>query len=539
VDVICVKSSGFTSAPRLLAARLESALPTNRVFYVAAVLLLSAISVVAADSARFAAIESLISQSKLQQAELQLQAILQQQPESSRAEDLLGTVRLRQKKYEEAESLFRRAASHDPKLVSVCQNLAALLRDEVRVDSAIAQYEKCLKLAPRSARNTIELAILYEQRGDYEKSLALAKSIPSAARPSKLLPVMAADYAALGKADQAGLSVGEVLQHALADPELVPDLANRLVEEGLAKDAAELLRVAQPRQKVTASLLAVAAKIQTSGGQYQQARQTIDNALRIDPKSIEALSTAAVLSGMALDWDASLKYLDTAMSVGPPRNDLLQQIVYAEMQKPDLQAAHAVAERWYKLQPDEPASALAFAVVLVEGNHWGEAKPLLEKVLIRSPNDKRAQMVMGVVEYNAGDLTASATHLTASLGQGPEDANAHYFLGLVAKQQGDIAGATSQMEQSLAVNPKNARALGSLGQLYLQQNDPAKAKAVLEKAIEVDPNEPQNHYELARVYSKLSLKEEAQEQLRMYEKLRPQRPPQSPQGEPASPSKSQ
>jgi len=355
-------------------------------------------------------------------------------------------------------------------------------------------------------------------------------------RPTKLLPVLAADYIALGNSDQAGKLIGEVLEHALADPELVPDLANRLVQEGLVKDATELLRVAQPGQKVNAPLLAVAAKIQASGGQYQQARQSIGNALRMDPKSIEALSTAAVLSGRSGDWDAALKYLDTAISVGPPRNDLLQQIVYSEMQKPDLQAAHAVAKRWYTLQPDEPESALAFAVVLVEGNHWGEAKPLLEKVLARTPNDKRAQLVMGVVEYNAGDLAASARHLNASLREGPDDANAHYFLGLVAKQQGDIAEATRQMEQSLSVNPKYPRALGSLGQLYFQQNDLAKARAVLEQAIAINPNEPQNHYELARVYSKLALKDEAQEQLRLYEKLRPQRPPQSPQGEPASPA---
>ncbi len=493
-------------------------------------LLLSLIPLRATDSAQYAAIESLIAHSKLEQAEQQLQVILQKQPENARAETLLGTIRWRQQKYEEAEKLFRSAAGHDPKLVGACQNLAALLRDEMRTDSAIAEYERCQKLAPQNSQNAVELALLYQQRGDYEKSLAAAKAIPAVARPAKLLPALAADYAALGKSEPAGKLVGEILQRAPADPDLVPDLANRLVQQGMAKDAAELMRIAQPRQKVTAFLLAVAAKVQAGGGQYQQAQQSVNSALQLDPKSLEALSTAAVLSGMSGDWDTALKYLDTAMSIGPPRNDLLQQIIYAEMQKPDLQAAHAIAQRWYALQPDEPASALGFAVVLVEGNHWGEAKPLVQKVLARSPNDKRAQLVMGVVEYNAGDLGAASSHLSASLGGGGDDANAHYFLGLVAKQQGDIAGAISQMEQSLGMNPKDAKVLGSIGQLYLQQNDLTKARSALEKAIEINPNEPQNHYELARVYTKLSMKEEAQEQLRLYEKLRPQRPAQSPPG---------
>jgi len=87
------------------------------------------------------------------------------------------------------------------------------------------------------------------------------------------------------------------------------------------------------------------------------------------------------------------------------------------------------------------------------------------------------------------------------------------------------------MEQSVAIRPNNAKALGQLGQLYLQQNDLPKARAALEKAVEHAPDEPQNHYELARVYNKLNLKDQAEEQLKLYQKLRPQRP-QSPVGEP-------
>ena len=120
------------------------------------------------------------------------------------------------------------------------------------------------------------------------------------------------------------------------------------------------------------------------------------------------------------------------------------------MRKNDLQAAHDIAQRWYTLRPDETASTLSFAIVLVEGNHWGEAKPLLEKVLSKSPNNKGAQLAMGVVQYNAGDLAASKKYLSASTGGGPDDANAHYFLGLIAKQQGDYSEAISEMENSVA-----------------------------------------------------------------------------------------
>jgi len=256
----------------------------------------------------------------------------------------------------------------------------------------------------------------------------------------------------------------------------------------------------------------------------------MDQAIRLDPKSQDSLAVAASLAMLWGQWDKSLEFLDAALAAGPPRTDLLQSVVYAEMRKNDLQAAHDVAQRWHTLRPDESAGALAFAVVLVEGNHWGEARPLLEQVLAKSPNDKGALLAMGVVQYNAGDLAAAKKYLSGAVGGGPDDANAYFFLGLIAKQQGDFSAAIAAMKQSVSIQARNPKALGQLGQLYLQENDVPSARTVLEQAIEQAPDEPQNHYELARVYNKLDRKADAEEQLKLYQKLRPQRP-KSPEAE--------
>jgi tetratricopeptide (TPR) repeat protein len=477
------------------------------------------------------AIQTLIRQAKLEEADKQLQAILQKQPANARALTLLGIVRRQQSNWPEAETAFRRATVAGPQSVDACENLANLLRDEARWPEAVAQYEKCRKLAPKNFSIAAELATAYQKNSDYSKSLSIVKTILPINRPVRLLPVIAADYVALKDPQNTDAAIADVLRHAPSDPELVPALANSFLDHGMTKDAADMLQIARPHQKVTPSFLCAEARAQAASGQTQAARQSVDQAIRLDPKSQDTLATAASLAILWGQWDKALEFLDAALAAGPPRTDLLQSVVFAELRKNDLQAAHAVAQRWYELRPEETASALAYAVVLVEGNHWGEAKPLLEKVLSRSPNDKGAQLAMGVVQYNAGDLAASKKYLSASIG-GPDDGNARYFLGLIAKQQGDYSEAIAEMEQSVAVQPRNPRAFGQLGQLYLQQNDLPKARAALEKAIEQAPDEPQNHYELARVYNKLDMKAESDEQLKQYQKLRPQRP-QSPQGESA------
>jgi Flp pilus assembly protein TadD len=484
-----------------------------------------------AQDSSLSAVQALIRQSKLADADKQLQTILQKQPSNARALVLLGTVRRKQGNWVDAEAMFRRATAASPQSADACENLADLLRDETRWPEAVAQYEKCRKLAARNFNIATDLAVAFQKNGDYSKSLAIVKTIPQVNRPVRLLPVIAADYVALGDSHTADAAVADVLRHASSDPEIVPMLAESFLDHGMTKDAVDMLQLARPHQKLTPSFLSAMARAQAASGNRQEARQSMDQAIRLDPKSQDTMVAAASLAILWAQWDKAAQFLDAALAAGPPRSDILQSVVFVEMRKNDLQTAHAVAQRWYTLRPEETASALAFAIVLVEGNHWGEARPLLEQVLSKSPDNKGAQLAMGVVQYNAGDLAASKKYLNAALGGGPDDANAHYFLGLIAKQQGDLSGAISELEQSVSIQPKNPRAFGQLGQLYLQQNDLPKARAALEKAIEQAPDEPQNHYELARVYNKLNLKAEAEEQLQLYQKLRPQRP-QSPEGEP-------
>src|SRR5208283_4875236 len=172
----------------------------------------------------------------------------------------------------EAEALFRRSVATNPRSPDGCESLAALLRDEARWPEAVAQYESCRKLAPSNFKIAAELAAVYEKNGDFAKSLAVAKAIPEASRPARLLPVIAADYVALGNSEPAEEAIGDVLRHASADPDIVPELANSFLDHGMAKDASDLLRIAQAHQKTTPAFLSVLARVQAVTGNQQEAR---------------------------------------------------------------------------------------------------------------------------------------------------------------------------------------------------------------------------------------------------------------------------
>jgi len=476
-------------------------------------------------------IESLIQQSKFTEADAELRAVLDKNPGDARALNLLGVLRRKQGRYTLAERSFVASIAADDKLVAAYENLGALMVEEERLPEATYVYERIIELLPQSGsqqnmKALAELATLYQQQGDFQKSLDLVAKIPATSRSDKLLPVMAADYLALKRDKELDETIREIVQKAATNPEVAPRMAMIFVRRGMAGDAGELLGIVGPHQKKTARFLSAQAEVLSAAGKRQEARAAVTEALRIDPKSADALLVAARLAGDAGDWKAAVEYLTKIWKSEPPTADLLQSLVYAAMQVDDLQTAHSAAMDLNDLQPNVPENWLTLAVVLVRASHWGEADTLLAKYLEQKPSEKRALLAKGACEYNLGKPEEAKKHLTASLGQGARDGEAHYVLGLLAKQQGDWTLAASEMEQALALDPSNARALPALGQFYLQLGEAAKARTVLEEAVQKLPEDAQAHYQLAQAYRKLGESEKAKEEMIVFQKLSARKIPQ-------------
>lgn len=464
-------------------------------------------------------VEALIREGKLDQADHDLQAALRKNPNNVHALTLLGSVRSKQGKYKDAEGLWVRAAEADSKAIEPVENLAKLYAAEERVDEAVQLYETLFSSSPRNLRFQTELAELYEKQGNYQKSLDLVQTLPAKSRPDHLLVVVVADHIGLKRSEELQKAVDDVVSRAAADSDLIPQLANVLMDHGMVRDASELLRLAANHQRVTASYLAATAKMQAMSGQREAAQETVNKALQLDPKSRDALMVAGRLAELMDDWKLAVTYLQRAEKTGPPTPGLLQSLVLACMRSNELVTAHDVALELLDIQPDSPDAALTMCAVLIRASHWGDADPLLDKVLAARPEDKRALVAKGVVDYNMGRIDDAQKHLTASLGDSAADPQANYYLGLVAKQKGDSPAAANYLELALKDSPENIDAMTALGQIYLAIGDAEKARPLLEQAVSKVPKDSQTHYQLALAYKKLGLTDKAREQMAVFQQL--------------------
>ena len=132
----------------------------------------------------FEQVAALIRDNKLADAEKELTSILRITPDLPVALNFMGTVRAKQKRLNEAELLFLRAARNDKKFTGARMNLVYLYLLKGTPEKSIVQLKEILAVEPEHAEATEKLAELMLSQGRVDECIAfiekqkLARSIP-------------------------------------------------------------------------------------------------------------------------------------------------------------------------------------------------------------------------------------------------------------------------------------------------------------------------------------------------------------------------
>lgn len=472
-----------------------------------------------ANSAALKKIQDLVDRNQLDAAERQLWEIVTREPENVPAIRLLGTIRVLQKRFREAEALFKRSLALAPGSAGAHRNLGELYALQGRRDEAITVFLKARDLEPKDVKTNLELGKLYQEAGEFQRSIEIIDAVPSVQRPSAALPILAADYFGLKQPDKVAALAPLVQRDAATDLSLVPKFTRVLVENGFVDDAEELLKSASDRQKSTSEYLMVLARVQELQGQLSLAERTLARVTRTDPKSFDAYFQAARVASKQNDFKGESTLLTSALALRPDDIETLRHIVLARMRAGIPVPAVSAAQHLYSLQPDDPDALYLLAAALANHAEWHEARPIGEK-LVKLRDDAASHVVFGMVLLNDGDIEGASQQIERALERNPDETEAHYYKGVIARQHGDLPGAIKEMEIVVAANPKHVLAQGELGTLSMQTGNVEGARKAFEQALSVRPDVPENHYQLALAYSRLGLPDKAREQMAEFQKLR-------------------
>jgi tetratricopeptide (TPR) repeat protein len=374
-------------------------------------------------------------------------------------------------KYSEARDKLRAALKRDPSNAVLWTYLGLTDAQLNQTDSAIADFEKALSLAPETPRTLFNLGLLYRRKGDagkaieiYRRGLALAPDDPAANQNYGLLLME------VGKFREAIEPLERLKTLEGSDLSVRVALIECYLKGGLQSEAERELRAFLEAPNVTADEKIKLAGVLVEDKQPDAAQQVLEQTIRSSPDSAEA---HARLGTLLVNKN---QYEDAAEQLG----------------------------RAVQLVPDSAQYSMLLAEDLILWKHYPVALLFLNAVKERFGNLPDYRYKVGLAYYGMHRYPQAATEFEALARQQPRLDLVQFFLGNSYTAMGELTKAESYFRKAIDLNPKNASYYAALAQLLRKESDDKTDEAILnlQKALALDPSDALSKQELALCYEK-------------------------------------
>jgi tetratricopeptide (TPR) repeat protein len=348
----------------------------------------------------FEQVATLIRDNRLAQAEQELTRILKLTPNLPAALNLMGSVRAKQGRLVEAESLFLRAVENDKSYTGARMNLVYLYLLKRAPDKAIVQLNEVVALDPANLDARVMLGDAYLATND----LAKAEENYLAALDNKL-----DNAGALFGLAQISRSKGETRETMIYLNRVGTLLADSKSTEFLYKFALEAMRV----------------------GMFDEAKSALERSVELKPKEppyLLALGIAWLRKGDVFEAEKLFRRL---LELQPNNAQgqlhlgyvLLNQKKYAEARtwlEKSARSGAAIPEVFYYL-----------GLVAQEQNDDAGAILLFEKAVRQLPNYAHARIALGSSYMKQKNYVRARQELETAVKLDPDEPTAHYNLALL------------------------------------------------------------------------------------------------------------
>jgi tetratricopeptide (TPR) repeat protein len=470
---------------------------------------------------KVASAAKLVQGGQLGEAESLVWGVLTRDPDNAEALNLLGYVRLRQKRLAESETLLRRAITLSPKLLPAYITLARLFHAQDDTDKEIAALLDASRLAPGDAQIHCDLAAAYLKRNDYRQALDSLQQISGANPPDVKFLLLATTYLGLGRTADVDTLTPTIMSRGAKDPKLLVQFAEVLLDFDLTSQALYILETAQKKvQHPSAALLLTLGRAHERRDEYTLAERELRQALRLDSRSVDILQALARVLARQGQWEKSLELLVTARKLDPNSPEVLRKLAATSLHTGAASQAVEAAQALVKLGPNDPDALYLLGVAQLQNGESEQARTNLESYAKLRPQDGLAFLALAMAEIGLRDLPAAEANLQQSIKLDPNRAEAYYQLSLIFRERGDNSAAITQLQKAVAVNNQYAPAHAVLGALYLSLQQYDKAQEHLMHAVALAPDTADTHYQLGLLFARLNQRDRAQREMEQFRKLK-------------------
>lgn len=464
---------------------------------------------------------ALAQEGRLQEADQQAQLALSDPETRAAACSVLGAIRLQQDRLREGADLLQEAIRLEPRLLGAQLNLAQVYTLQGKPELAAPVFRRVLELDASNATARMALARSETEKGNYKRSLELAKPALAAFKESpEGLLILATDHLKTGDRAAAAALAEDSKRLRDVPPGWSVSFAELLAKDGLVAEGIDVLERARKADPSSYELVFALGGAYLVKGDPARALEAYDQALALKPDSVMALRQAAAIAERRDELERSLSYWMRARKLAADDPEILLGFGRVCLKMDLLDDAQPALTRAASLRPTDSAYQYTLAVAKVGKRQYEAAQALLEPLVLKRPDDAQLHYALGSVHYMQGHLVEAAAQLRESLRLDADQLASPYYLALVARDEGHDAEAIERLEALLRRYPDHASSCEALGGLLMNVRRYAEAEQLLRKAVELNPKSVKANYQLGLLLARTGRREEADKQLEMAKSLR-------------------
>lgn len=315
--------------------------------------------------------------------------------------------------------------------------------------SAIIQLRNVLKQNPENGEARYLLGSIYLENGNNLRAEnQLREALKENYNPKVVLPLLAQALFAQGK-------------------------FQAVLDETRSSDHGDI--ALQPR------ILSLRGHSQLSLGKNDEAAQSFNEALKRDPKSVEALLGEARLAIKRRDVPAALKYTDQAIS--SDAKNLNAWLMKGDLERSinKMDDAKTAYQKAFELNPKGISTNMNMASMAIAAGKFDDAKKYVDTMRKVSPDSPIGNYFFGLIEFREKHFKTADEAIQQVLKKVPSYMPAKALAGASAFYLGSYERAVQQLQDVVPLYPNSVYFRKLLAAAYLKTGKPQKSLDTLQQ----------------------------------------------------------
>ena len=263
-------------------------------------------------------------------------------------------------------------------------------------------------------------------------------------------------------------------------------------------------------------------KAYDDAGSYDQAIKDINKAIELNPAFADAYNNRGTVYSAKGDLDDAFKDYDKALELNPYYAEAYNNMGLAYQATGNLEGAIKDYDRAIELKPGLAEAYYNRANAYSAKGNFESAIKDYQKAVELNPAYAQAFNNLGLAYQDGGDLEIAVKDFDKAIELRPNLAEAYYNRGNYFLVKGNFASALKDYDRAIELRPGYAEAYGNRGIIYSAKGDLNTAIKDYTKAIELSPGDASAYGNLANAYKAKGMLKEAEQNFKMFEKLKNQ-----------------